>query len=312
VGDDLVGVAAVREALAAAGIRPSKRLGQNFLVDPRAVSRILELVRSEGACGIVEIGCGLGALTLPLAGEGVRLVSLDVDPRLVEKTRPRVAARSGTAEVRLQDVLEFDFRGVASAWGAKVVVVGSIPYSITAPILKKLVAERESIRSAILVTQREVAAKVEASPGPDGTSLGVLLRAYADVTLVSTISRHAFYPVPEVDSCLWKLTMRASPRFTGREAEFFAVVRAIYGARRKTLRNALQRAFSPDAVTRIIEDSGTDGQVRGETFGFLELDSLARAAEKSIDEGRGTWSARTRIVRQEKDSRDIGKGASAP
>jgi 16S rRNA (adenine1518-N6/adenine1519-N6)-dimethyltransferase len=303
VSDDLVGVAAVRQALAAAGIRPSKRLGQNFLVDPRAVSRILELVRSEGACGIVEIGCGLGALTLPLAGEGVRLVSLDVDPRLVEKTRPRVAARSGTAEVRLQDVLEFDFRGVASAWGAKVVVVGSIPYSITAPILKKLVAERESIRSAILVTQREVAAKVEASPGPDGTSLGVLLRAYADVTLVSTISRHAFYPVPEVDSCLWKLTMRASPRFTGREAEFFAVVRAIYGARRKTLRNALQRAFSPDAVTRIIEDSGTDGQVRGETFGFLELDSLARAAEKSIDEGRG------HVERTHEDS-STGRGLS--
>ena len=287
MSDDLVGVVAVREALAAAGIRPSKRLGQNFLVDPRAVSRVLDLVRGEGACGVVEIGCGLGALTLPLADEGARLVSLDVDPRLVEQTRPRVAARSGTAEVRLQDVLEFDFRGVASAWGAKVIVVGSIPYSITAPILKKLVAERESIRSAILVTQREVAAKVEASPGPDGTSLGVLVRAYADVALVGTISRHAFYPVPEVDSCLWKLTMRASPRFTGREAEFFAVVRAIYGARRKTLRNALQRAFSPDAVARILEESGTDGQVRGETFGFLELDALARAAEKSIDEGQG-------------------------
>jgi len=287
VGEGVVGVAAVRQALAAAGIRPSKRLGQNFLVDPRAVSRILELVSSEGACGVVEIGCGLGALTLPLADESARLVSLDVDPRLVEKTRPRVAARSGTAEVRLQDVLEFDFRGVASAWGAKVIVVGSIPYSITAPILKKLVAERESIRSAILVTQCEVAAKVEASPGPDGTSLGVLVRAYADVALAGTISRHAFYPVPEVDSCLWKLSMRASPRFTGREAEFFAVVRAIYGARRKTLRNALQRAFSPDAVARILEESGTDGQVRGETLGFLELDALARAAEKSIDEGRG-------------------------
>jgi 16S rRNA (adenine1518-N6/adenine1519-N6)-dimethyltransferase len=287
VSDDLVGVAAVREALAAGGIRPSKRLGQNFLVDPRAVSRILELVRSEGARDVVEIGCGLGALTLPLADESVRLVSLDVDPRLVEQARPRVAARSGAAEVRLQDVLEFDFRGVVAAWGTKVVVVGSIPYSITAPILKKLVAERESIRSAILVTQREVAAKVEASPGPDGTSLGVLVRAYADVALAGTISRHAFYPVPEVDSCLWKLTMRASPRFTGREAEFFAVVRAIYGARRKTLRNALQRAFSPDAVARILEESGTDGQVRGETFGFLELDALARAAEKSIDEGQG-------------------------
>ena len=287
MSDDLVGVAAVRQALGAAGIRPSKRLGQNFLVDPRAVSRILELVRSEGACGVVEIGCGLGALTLPLADEGARLVSLDVDPRLVEKTRPRVAARSGTAEVRLQDVLEFDFRGAAAEWGTRVVVVGSIPYSITAPILKKLVAERESIRSAILVTQREVASKVEASPGPDGTSLGVLVRAYADVALAGTISRHAFYPVPEVDSCLWKLTMRASPRFTGREAEFFAVVRAIYGARRKTLRNALQRAFSPDAVARILEESGTDGQVRGETLGFLELDALARAAEKSIDEGRG-------------------------
>jgi 16S rRNA (adenine1518-N6/adenine1519-N6)-dimethyltransferase len=303
VGEDLVGVAAVRQALAAAGIRPSKRLGQNFLVDPRAVSRVLELVRGEGARDVVEIGCGLGALTLPLADECDRLVSLDVDPRLVERTRPRVAARSGTAEVRLQDVLEFDFRGVASAWGAKVVVVGSIPYSITAPILKKLVAERESIRSAILVTQREVAAKVEASPGPEGTSLGVLVRGYVDVALVSTISRHAFYPVPEVDSCLWKLTMRESPRFTGREAAFFAVVRAIYGARRKTLRNALQRAFSPDAVTRILEESGTDGQVRGETFGFLELDALARAAEKSIDEGQG------HVERMHEDGR-TGKGLS--
>ena len=303
MSDDLVGVAAVREALAAAGIRPSKRLGQNFLVDPRAVSRILELVRSEGTHDVVEIGCGLGALTLPLADECDRLVSLDVDPRLVEQTRPRVAARSRTAEVRLQDVLEFDFRGAAAEWGTRVVVVGSIPYSITAPILKKLVAERESIRSAILVTQREVAAKVEASPGPDGTSLGVLLRAYADVTRVSTISRHAFYPVPEVDSCLWKLTMRASPRFTGREAEFFAVVRAIYGARRKTLRNALQRAFSPDAVARILEVSGADGQLRGETFGFIELDALARAAEKSIDEGQG------RVERTDEDG-STGKGLS--
>jgi 16S rRNA (adenine1518-N6/adenine1519-N6)-dimethyltransferase len=303
VSDDLVGVAAVRQALAAAGIRPSKRLGQNFLVDPRAVSRVLDLVRGEGGRDVVEIGCGLGALTLPLADECDRLVSLDVDPRLVEPTRPRVAARSGTAEVRLQDVLEFDFRGAAAVWGAQVTVVGSIPYSITAPILKKLVAERESIRSAILVTQREVAAKVEASPGPDGTSLGVLVRAYADVTLAGTISRHAFYPVPEVDSCLWKLTMRASPRFTGREAEFFAVVRAIYGARRKTLRNALQRAFSPDAVARILEVSGADGQLRGETFGFIELDALARAAEKSIDEGQG------HVERTDEDG-STGKGLS--
>ncbi|MCX6098827.1 MAG: 16S rRNA (adenine(1518)-N(6)/adenine(1519)-N(6))-dimethyltransferase RsmA [Candidatus Bipolaricaulota bacterium] len=301
MGEGIVGVAAVRQALVAAGIRPSKRLGQNFFVDPRAVSRVLELVRGEGASGVVEIGCGLGALTLPLADENARLVSLDVDPRLVEQTRPRVAARSGTAEVRLQDVLEFDFRAVASAWDAKVVVVGSIPYSITAPILKKLVAERESIRSAILVTQREVAAKVEASPGPEGTSLGVLVRAYADVTLAGTISRHAFYPVPEVDSCLWKLTMRASPRFTGREAEFFAVVRAIYGARRKTLRNALQRAFSADAVARILEESGTDGGIRGETLGFFELDALACAAEPSIDEGQG------RVACMHEDGR-TGKG----
>jgi 16S rRNA (adenine1518-N6/adenine1519-N6)-dimethyltransferase len=287
VSDDLVGVAAVRQALAAAGIRPSKRLGQNFLVDPRAVSRVLDLVRGEGGRDVVEIGCGLGALTLPLADECDRLVSLDVDPRLVEPTRPRVAARSGTAEVRLQDVLEFDFRGAAAVWGAQVTVVGSIPYSITAPILKKLVAERESIRSAILVTQREVAAKVEASPGPEGTSLGVFVRAYADVTVAGTMSRHAFYPVPEVDSCLWKLTMRASPRFTGREAAFFAVVRSIYGARRKTLRNALQRAFSADAVARILEESGTDGGIRGETLGFLELDALARVSGHSIDEGQG-------------------------
>jgi 16S rRNA (adenine1518-N6/adenine1519-N6)-dimethyltransferase len=159
-----------------------------------------------------------------------------------------------------------------------VAVVGSIPYSITAPILQKLVEARASIRVAFLITQREVADKILASPGPAGTSLGTLVRAYAEVEIVRRVPRGSFHPVPAVDSTLWKLAMRDEPRFASPPEMFFAVVRAIYGARRKTLRNALQRAFACDDVAAWLARAGLEGGVRGETLDFEALDRLAAAA----------------------------------
>jgi 16S rRNA (adenine1518-N6/adenine1519-N6)-dimethyltransferase len=279
VSSGWVGEAAIRRELEAAGIRPSKRLGQNFLVDPNIVAGVLRAVEEEAQSGIVEIGPGLGALTFPLAALAERLVAVEVDRRLAARLREAFASRTGAVEIVEGDILEFDIAATAARWGHRVIVVGSIPYSITAPILKKLIDERAAIRSAYLITQREVAEKIQASPGRDGTALGIFVQAYADVSILRRIPRGAFHPAPEVDSCLWKLSVREQARFAASEASFFGVVRAIYGARRKTLRNALQRSFSAEDVDALIACAGVDGRTRGETLGFSELDALGLAAE---------------------------------
>jgi len=271
--------ASVRRLLDELGVRPSKRLGQNFLVDRNVVAGILDAVGGDTDSAIVEIGPGLGALTLPLAKRARRLVAVEVDRRLAARLRDAPALQADSVEVVEADILRFDLGGAASSFGERVVVVGSIPYSITAPILSKLVDSREAVRVAFLVTQREVAENILASPGADGTALGIFVQAYADVAVLRRIPRGAFYPVPDVDSCLWKLEMLERPRFTAKEERFFTVVRAIYGARRKTLRNGLQREYPRGAVDAMLVAAGLDGGTRGETLGFAELNALAVAAE---------------------------------
>lgn len=280
--------ASVRGLLEELGVRPSKRLGQNFLVDRNVIAGILDAVGGDADSGIVEIGPGLGALTLPLAKRARRLVAVEVDRRLAARLRDDPALQVDSVEVVEADFLRFDLGAAASSFGERVVVVGSIPYSITAPILSKLIDSREAIRAAFLVTQREVAENILASPGADGTALGIFVQAYADVAVLRRIPRGAFYPVPDVDSCLWKLEMLERPRFTAREERFFSVVRAIYGARRKTLRNGLQREYPRGAVDAMLVAAGLDGTIRGETLGFAELDALAVAAEVGAARGKAS------------------------
>ncbi len=303
MSSELVGEVAVRRALEAAGVRPSKRLGQNFLVDLRVAADVVDIIRGENPVGVVEIGAGLGALTLPLAAHVERLVALEIDRRLAKRMQALLSPRLGSVEILQQDILEYDFAAAAARWGDRLMVVGSIPYSITAPILKKLIDGRAAIRCAYLITQREVAEKILASPSRDGTALGIFVQAYADVALLRRIPRGAFYPAPAVDSCLCKLAMRDQPRFAASEASFFTVVRAIYGARRKTLRNALQRALAADAVGAVLVKSGLDGGLRGETLGFSELDALANAAHPFLREGRGG-------IGYEESAEPSGKGLS--
>ncbi len=274
------GEATVKSSLDEVGIRPSKRLGQNFLSDAKVIDGILDGIGDDARGSVVEIGPGFGALTFPLAGRAKRLVAVEVDRRLAAHLRESFRVRTGAVEIVTADVLEFDVAAEASRAGELLVIVGSIPYSITAPILKKLISARASIRSAYLITQREVAEKIQASPGKQGTALGVLVQAYADASILRRIPRSSFHPVPKVDSCLWKLTILPRPRFTSSEDRFFAVVRAIYGARRKTLRNALQRSFPLEDVDAMLSSAHLDPSLRGETLGFSELDRLASATER--------------------------------
>ena len=274
MAESLTDRSVVRRLLGELDVRPSKRLGQSFLVDPGVPEAIAEAVGAFGPDRIVEIGAGLGAVTEAIASLAPEVIALEVDGRLAEHLS-RQFSEEPAVSVLHQDVLEFSL----PRSGGRMLVVGSIPYAITAPILQRLIEQRDALVGAVLLTQREVAERVEQSPGRGGSSLGVLVRAYADVERIRRVSRGCFYPRPDVDSLLWSMRFLDAARFKAGAEPFFSLVRAIYGARRKMLRGALRSLGDVETVSRALAEVGIDGTVRGETLGFEELDRLARALE---------------------------------
>jgi len=274
--NDLTDRSVVDGLLRRAGIRPSKRFGQNFLVDRHALSTIADTVRSASPEAILEIGAGLGTLTRELAAIAPRVIAVEIDRRLagiLEDTLTGLA----TVEIVRADILDVDLEAVSG--GRSLYVAGNLPYRITSPILTRLVASRAAVSEALVLTQSEVAEKVAASPGPNGTALGVLIQAYGSVETVARIPRGAFHPLPEVGSTLWRIRFRPQPRFTAPEDRFFTVVRALYGKRRKMARVALRDLVSAERAVRMLEAAGIDPTARGETLSFGELDRIAAALE---------------------------------
>ncbi len=270
----------VRALLAAQRVHPRKQYGQNFLADDRVVTMIRDRVLAKAPEILVEIGPGLGTLTQAVLSVPRRLLGVEIDPRLAEG----LAARLGGVpqlEIRLGDVLELDLSREFD--GQTIVVLGSLPYRITSPILKHLVTHRRVISEACLITQWEVAAKVASSPSKHGSSLGVLVRAYADVSAPVKIPRRSFWPVPEVDSGYWELSFLPSPRFTSDDVVFFRVVRTLYRNRRKMIRRALQDEVPAREVAGVLHRAGLDGTVRGETLSFEQLDRLSRACAQRFN-----------------------------
>ncbi len=277
VCDDLTSRETVASLLQSAGIRPSKRLGQNFLVDRSVLRAIVSEVERAKPDEVLEIGAGLGTVTRELARIASRVVAVEVDRQLAEILQRTVSGLENV-DIVCQDFLEFDF---AHAFVDRpVTVVGSIPYRITSPILKHLVDHRQSISEALLLAQSDVVEKITASPGPDGSALGVLVQAYADASIVRRVDRSAFFPTPVVDSILWRLLIRERPRFSADEEIFFRVVRTLYGARRKMTRRALRNWLSTDQIETALEEAGIDPTARGETLPFEALDRLASAVAR--------------------------------
>lgn len=276
--EDLTSRKEVASLLRLAGVHPSKRLGQNFLVDRTVLDAILAEVKRAAPREILEIGAGLGTVTCELARIAPRVVAVEVDRRLVQILE-RTVGNLKSVEIQRQDFLSFNFATTFD--DRRTFVVGNIPYRITSPILKRLVEKRESISHALLLTQSKVAKKIAASPGPDGTALGVLVRAYADLSLIRPIAKECFYPVPKVDSILWRLSFLAHPRFAASQEVFFTVVRALYGKRRKMIRHALRDLLPIERIAEVLSTAGIDPTARGEGLTFQQLDRLALAITPS-------------------------------
>ena len=267
-------------ALRALGVRPSRRLGQNFLTDPRVAERIAALLE-DPAEPVIEIGPGLGALTLPLARTGRRIVAVELDLRLADHVErllePHPAARVVRGDI-LRERIESLMPGVPS-----VTVVGNLPYAITSPALEWVLVQGARVRRAVLMVQREVGERMAARPG--GKRYGpitVFVRLGADVTPRFRVSPGAFHPRPEIDSVVLEIAPRPYPGTTAAErAGTLAVARAAMGTRRKTIQNALSHGLGlPTAEAgRLLAAAGIDPRRRGETLGIEELLTIARARE---------------------------------
>jgi 16S rRNA (adenine1518-N6/adenine1519-N6)-dimethyltransferase len=262
------------------GIRPRKRLGQNFLCDPNILEKIVRIAGVRDTDTVVEIGSGIGVLTALLAARARRVIALEVDRRLVEVLRSELGGLSNVAIVH-GDVLEYDFASARAEGGkGRVRGVGNGPYNLSSPIVLRLLDYRESVDRAVLMLQREVADRLAAAPGTkDYGPLSVTGSLYTEPRLETRVPASCFVPRPDVESRVIRLDMRREPLCGVDDPALFRdVVRSCFARRRKTLLNNLRRSalpILPEAVPALLEELGIDGTRRAETLTVLEFASLS-------------------------------------
>ena len=251
---------------------PRRRFGQNFLVDPHYIERIVAAVDARPGDNVVEIGPGLAALTARLVQAAGRITAIEIDRDLAAGLRDRFAADVLT--LHEADALAFDF----GALGRDLRVVGNLPYNISSPLLFHLATFDANLRDVHVMLQREVVARMTAAPDTaDYGRLTVMLQVRFAVERLFTVPAGAFRPAPKVESAVARLTPLhdAAPRLAD-PALFARVVAAAFGQRRKTLRNALSAIAPVDAITQ----AGIDPGARGETLSVADFVRLAnRLAE---------------------------------
>jgi len=264
-----------RDALAAAGLRPQKRWGQHFLCDPAVARRIVDAAELEPGAAVLEIGPGLGALTDELAARAAHLYLVEIDRGLAARLLERHADRPHV-RVLVGDVLALPLETMLEG-DDDITVVANLPYNIATPVLFRLLALRRRVRRAVVMLQREVAARLAAPPGADARgALSVMMQTWAEVRVAFGVSRRSFLPRPRVDSAVAVLRFTATPRVPLRDPTTYeAVVRAAFGQRRKMLRNALAALAAARGVdgAALFERAGVDSRARAET---LSLDDFAR------------------------------------
>jgi len=251
---------------------PKKSLGQNFLRDDNIARKIVAAIDPQVDDCMLEIGSGEGALTRYLAGKVQKLIAVEIDHRVVQRLRENMAPC--TVDVRQEDFLTTDVAAIADQAGRRLRIVGNIPYNITSPIIFRLLDVRHVIGDATLMMQREVARRLVAVPRTkDYGILSVICQLYADVSALFDVSPNAFFPRPKVTSSVMRLVMLDGPRYELANEEFFrAMVRSVFGKRRKTLKNSLMYFFG-DTFT--LPDLPVNLSRRPEELSLQELVSLS-------------------------------------
>jgi len=270
-------------------LRPSKRMGQNFLSDPQAAKKIVRQSGVSAGDTVLEIGPGLGALTIPLSETAEKVYAVEKDKRVVPILEDELLALGITnASVIEGDILDFDIADLSKKENRDIIVMGNLPYNISSQVLVKLIESRRVIPHAVLMFQKELAERITARPGcRDYGRLSVMLGYCAEIETLAQMKSSQFYPRPEVDSTVLKIIFRN--RFENRaerEAFLFRVIKAAFGKRRKTLRNSLAGHWpSIDAkkAGECLENVGIDPTRRAETLSVSEFVKLSNGLIEAVD-----------------------------
>ncbi|MCC7380437.1 MAG: ribosomal RNA small subunit methyltransferase A [Deltaproteobacteria bacterium] len=254
-----------------------KGLGQNFLHERTVLERIAASAVAGGSAWVVEIGAGLGTLTAALINAGAKVAAIERDQRLLPILEGLFTGRS---DVRIVagDALELRLASLVPA-GVRPAVAGNLPYSISSPLLLALLGQRAEIGPATIMLQREVAERLIATPGTKAYgSLSVQFALHANLERVLDVGPGAFIPAPRVHSTVLRVSWLAAPRVeVGSPQLFERIVRAAFGRRRKTLRNALSAVFETEGIDRAAAAIGLDLKRRGETLTVSEFGALSLA-----------------------------------
>lgn len=274
--------AGTRDVIREFGLRPRRRFGQHFLINQQALERILEAAALSSADSVLEIGAGLGTLTVALAERAGWATAVEVDAALIPPLRASVGRRPNVRIVH-GDILQLEL-GTLFADGRSRKVVANLPYNIASPLIVRLLEAPLGLSRLVLTVQREVAERLAAPPGTkDYGALSVAVQYRAEVVVLGWIPPTAFYPPPEVESAIVRMDVRPEPAVAVEdERAFFAVVRASFGRRRKMLRNALVAlGIEPPEAEASCRAAGIDPRRRGETLSLPEFAALTAAVQRN-------------------------------
>jgi 16S rRNA (adenine1518-N6/adenine1519-N6)-dimethyltransferase len=274
----LLGPADIRELAARLRVAPTKALGQNFVHDPNTVRRIVKAAGLAGSDVVIEVGPGLGSLTLALLPAAAKVYAVEIDPILAARLPQTVAERAPEFRDRLTVVAKDALRLTAADAEGATALVANLPYNVAVPVVLHLLATLPTLRHGLVMVQKEVADRLTAGPGSRTYGIPSLKLAwYASAKTAGRVPANVFWPVPNVESGLVSFTTRQPPAAGDRLATF-AAIDAAFAQRRKTLRAALAGwAGGPDRAADILVTAGVDPGARGEALTIEQFAAIAAA-----------------------------------
>ncbi|WDN89636.1 16S rRNA (adenine1518-N6/adenine1519-N6)-dimethyltransferase [Desulfosarcina sp. BuS5] len=266
--------------LSAWNLRPQKKMGQNFLSDPSTAEMIIARSGIDSMDTLLEVGAGLGALTVPAARASKKVYAVEKDQRLIDllKTELLVYNVSNTVLIN-SDILRLDLRKLVEGGTEKIIVIGNLPYNISSMLLVRLIENRDIISRAVLMFQKEMAKRIYAGPNcKDYSRLSVMVQYCADIKKIATVKAPLFFPKPKVDSEVIELTFKTEPQYKAYDEQlFFRVIKAAFSKRRKTLKNSLSgNILNIDAKKSfsLLNQAGIDPVRRAESLTAPEFVKL--------------------------------------
>lgn len=272
-------MASIRRELSEYGLVPKKGWGQHFLVDRNILNKVIRTAQIGKEDVVLEVGPGLGMMTLALARLAKRVIAIEIDTQLIEILKKKLEDVSNV-EIIKKDILEINFNKLLNKEDQPAKVVANLPYQISTPLLFRFIESRKVFSTLILMLQREVAERIVASPGGKAYGpLSIFIQLFSNLSICFYVKPSAFFPPPKVESAVVKMVWREKPIVNLEEEKWFKkVVKGCFSYRRKTLINALKHSevsLPKDSEARI-EKIGIDPQRRPET---LTIEEFARLAE---------------------------------